>query len=576
VKRISSETAAPQIHYLLVLKAVTMSEKSSKHIYQSDDLISKAVHDEETGAKEYTFEREDIVEKNDQYRMEAQALVDELQQEQEIQGYRLRFVISLRNKEYFTILLAALASIGGMLLGLDMSTISGANLYMPEDIHLTSKQDSLVVSGAPLGAVFGAFIMPPTNELLGRKWAIIVACFFYTAGAILEAAAGDYGVMISGRLLVGAGVGLAGGSVPCYVAECCPKSWRGRLNSLYQFNIALGEVFGYVVNAIFVDVSGNWRFMLGSSLLWSTILMLGMLGLPESPRWLMKKGKRVQSFAVWRHLRGVETEDSKLEFLFLERVISEERERNRHNRFIWLDFVRKPRCFKALVVAIAIEIFVQFSGTNGLVYYMSTLMEETGFTPEHAVYMSLVGGGALLLGTIYALFIIDRVGRRMVAIPNITIIFLGVIWVGFSFLTPKDKVRTMQGAYISGVIFYELGMGPFSVLSWVTPAEVFPTYLRSYGMMACDGAVFLFAWIITYNFTGMRKAMTSTGLFTGFYGGIALLGVVFCIIYFPETKGKTLEEIDELFQKSWSEIAKTNLQEIRRTFSDWFSSRKSE
>ncbi|GJQ11960.1 hypothetical protein GpartN1_g3751.t1 [Galdieria partita] len=554
-----------------------MSNSVPSEVYQSDALINKAYYDEafiEAGGIEYEVPKEANSVKEEQYKVEAHCLIDQLQQEQEREGYKLRYIISLKNKRYFTILLAALASIGGMLLGLDMSTISGANLYMPQDIHLTSKQDSLVVSGAPLGAVFGAFIMPFTNELVGRKWAIIVACLFYTAGAILEAAAGDYGVMISGRLLVGAGVGLADGSVPCYVAECCPKSWRGRLNSLYQFNIALGEVFGYVVNAIFVDVSGNWRFMLGSSLLWSTILLLGMLGLPESPRWLMEKGKKVQSFVVWKHLRGFETDDSKLEFLFLERVISEERERSRHSKLIWLDFVRRPRCFKALVVGIAIEIFVQFSGTNGLVYYMSTLMEETGFTPEHAVYMSLVGGGALLLGTIYALFIVDRMGRRMVAIPNMIIIFLGVIWVGFSFLTPKANVKTMQGAYISGIIFYELGMGPFSVLSWVTPAEVFPTYLRSYGMMACDGAVFLFAWIITYNFTRMRNAMTSTGLFTGFYGGVALVGVIFCIIYFPETKGKTLEEIDELFQKGWSEIGRQNIKGIVKSCKDWMSSRK--
>ncbi|EME26217.1 MFS transporter, SP family, sugar:H+ symporter, partial [Galdieria sulphuraria] len=171
-----------------------MSKKLSSEFYQSDALINEAYHDKavvEAGGMEDEILGEENANKDENYDNDAQNLIERLQQEQERMGYKLRYVLSIKNKRYFTIVLASLASIGGMLLGLDMSTISGANLYMPQDIHLTSKQDSLVVSGAPLGAVFGAFIMPLTNELLGRKWAIIVAW--------------DYGTMISGRLLVGAG-----------------------------------------------------------------------------------------------------------------------------------------------------------------------------------------------------------------------------------------------------------------------------------------------------------------------------------------------------------------------------------
>ena len=186
---------------------------------------------------------------------------------------------SFANPKYFTILLVSFASMGGLLSGLDQSLISGANLYMPKSLHLTTDQLSLVNSGMPLGAVAGALLLSPANEYLGRRMSILVACVLYTIGAGLEAGARSYGMMVAGRLVLGAGVGLEGGTVPVYVAETVERRQRGNLVSLYQFNIALGEVFGYVVAAIFLHVKGNWRFILGSSLVFSTIMFGGFVSL---------------------------------------------------------------------------------------------------------------------------------------------------------------------------------------------------------------------------------------------------------------------------------------------------------
>lgn len=153
---------------------------------------------------------------------------------------------------------------------------------MPADLNLSSGKASWVSSGMPLGAVASALILSPVNEYLGRRWAIIVACILYTIGAALEAGAIDFGMMFAGRFILGIGVGLEGGTVPVYVAESVPYKVRGNLVSLYQFNIALGHVFGYVVAAIFIGVPGSWRYILGSSLVFSTILLVAMLFLPES------------------------------------------------------------------------------------------------------------------------------------------------------------------------------------------------------------------------------------------------------------------------------------------------------
>jgi MFS family permease len=161
-------------------------------------------------------------------------------------GEKALYSKQLVQPKYYPFILGTLASMTGMLLGLDMSTISGANLFMPQDLHLDTKQFSLLSSGAALGAIPGAILLTPINEWIGRKYTLIVCCLIFTVGAILEAAAHSYGTMIAGRLLVGVGIGLSS-TAPVYVSESVKKEIRGKLVVLFQFNITVGEVIGYVV-----------------------------------------------------------------------------------------------------------------------------------------------------------------------------------------------------------------------------------------------------------------------------------------------------------------------------------------
>jgi MFS family permease len=154
-------------------------------------------------------------------------------------------------------------------------SISGANLSLPDDLGFSERQQSLVNGLMPAGAVVGALLLSPANEYLGRRGAIILSTILYTVGAALEAGAVNYAMMLSGRLVLGLGIGIETGTVPVYVAETVERRFRGNLVSLYQFNIALGEVFGFVVAAIFIRIEGNWRYILGSSLVFSTIMFTG-------------------------------------------------------------------------------------------------------------------------------------------------------------------------------------------------------------------------------------------------------------------------------------------------------------
>jgi MFS family permease len=249
---------------------------------------------------------------------------------------------SFNDPRHYTWVMVVFASMGGMLFGLDQSLISGANLTMPKALDLDTNQRSLINSFMPLGAVFGSLILGPANEFFGRRGAIILATALFTVGAALEAGAISFGMMLAGRIVLGLGIGIEVGTCPVYVAEMVDRKIRGNLVSLYQFNIALGEVLGFVVAAIFIRTPGSWRFILGSSLVFSTIMFTGMLFLPESPRFLMHRGKTIQAYEVWKRVRGIETVEARSEFFIMTQTVKEELRqgeiRKQNNRPAWMDF----------------------------------------------------------------------------------------------------------------------------------------------------------------------------------------------------------------------------------------------
>ena len=349
-----------------------------------------------------------------------------------------------------------------------------------------------------------------------------------------------------------------------------PRRIRGNLVSLYQFNIALGEVIGYAVAAMFVSVEGNWRYILGSSLVFSTILFVGMLFLPESPRYLMHKQREVAAYAVWKKIRGFDDYESKDEFLGMRQAVNAESEEQANTKkYAWMDFFTKPRARRAIIYANIMIFLGQFTGVNAIMYYMSTLMQAIGFNDKDSVFMSLVGGGALLLGTIPGVLYMERFGRRYWANAMLPGFFIGLVLVGAGYtIDYKIYPRAAQGLYFTGIILYQGFFGSYACLTWVVPSEVFPTYLRHYGMTTADANLFLCSFIVTYNFTRMMESMTRIGLTLGFYGGIAVLGWVYQIIFMPETKNKTLEEIDELFSQPTSVIVSQNLKQTSQIIRD--------
>ncbi|QUC16567.1 uncharacterized protein UV8b_00808 [Ustilaginoidea virens] len=508
------------------------------------------------------------------------SLIDQMEQElAEAGGLESGFFhAEFTNPKHFTWLLVAFASMGGLLSGLDQSLISGANLYLPRDLGLDRQQNSLVNSGMPLGAVGGALILSPANEYFGRKGAIYLSLVLYTLGAALEAGAVNFGSMVAGRVILGLGVGLEGGTVPVYVAETVERRVRGNLVSLYQLMIALGEVLGYAVAAMFLKVPGNWRYILGSSLVFSTIMFAGMLFLPESPRYLMHKGRALDAFKVWKRIRGLHSAESKEEFFVMAVAARQEAaavtQVAQNRRFPWMDFFTVPRARRALVYANIMILLGQLTGVNAIMYYMSVLMSQIGYDAERANYMSLVGGGSLLLGTIPAVLLMETCGRRFWAIMMLPGFFLGLVLIGIAYQINIDThTMAAEGCYLTGLIIYMGFFGSYACLTWVVPSEVYPTYLRSYGMTTSDALLFLASFIVTYNFTAMEDAMGRTGLTLGFYGGIAVVGEVYQVFFMPETKNKTLEEIDQVFSRPTMDIVRENWAGVKENMSNLLQGR---
>ncbi|CEP61383.1 sugar porter family MFS transporter LALA0_S03e01640g [Lachancea lanzarotensis] len=476
--------------------------------------------------------------------------------------------VDFEDKRYMVYMLGAFASAAGILSGIDQSIISGASFGMNDMLKLTEHQSSLISSLMPLGAMAGSILMSPLNEWLGRKTSIIISCVWYTVGAILCAAATNHHIMYAGRFILGVGVGIEGGCVGIYISESVPATVRGNLVSMYQFNIALGELFGYVIGVIFFDVHGGWRFMVGSSLVFSTLLFVGLFFLPESPRWLLHKGRVGEAWNVWKRLRNVSLDSNKVEFLESRQAAQQDEElRKNESRFQnWFDLVRIPRNKRALIYAVMMVSLGQLTGINAVMYYMSTLMHEIGFSHKRSVAMSMVGGAALLIGTIPAILWMDRFGRRVWSM-NLVLFAVGLVLVGVGYkINRETNLPAAEGVYLTGQILYNMAFGSYSALTWVLPSESFSLATRSVGMTVCSTMLYLWSFTVTYNFERMQHVMTYTGLTLGFYGGIAIvIGIPYQLLCMPETKNKTLEEIDDIFSMPTRTLMKHNIANMKRT-----------
>ena len=341
----------------------------------------------------------------------------------EFDGSAFRECFSLSWRNPYVLRLAFSAGIGGLLFGYDTGVISGALLYIRDDFRSVDKNtwlQEMIVSMAVAGAIIGAAVGGWANDRFGRRTSILVADLLFFAGAVVMASATGPVQLVVGRVFVGLGVGMASMTAPLYISEASPARIRGALVSTNGFLITGGQFLSYLINLAFTKALGTWRWMLGVAGLPAVFQFVLMLFLPESPRWLYRKGKVEEAEAILRKIYMAEEEVTREMQELKESVEAEARERGSSERVSLTALVKTPTVRRALVAGVGLQVFQQLVGINTVMYYSPSIVQLAGFASNQtALALSLVTSGLNALGSIVSIYFIDRTGRRKLLVISL-------------------------------------------------------------------------------------------------------------------------------------------------------------
>ena len=441
----------------------------------------------------------------------------------------------------FVVAAAAVAALGGFLFGFDTGIISGALLFIKQEFGLSAGLQQLVVGSLLVAAVVGALLGGPISDAWGRKRTLILAALVFGVGALVASYSPNLAVLVVARVLLGLAIGIASMIVPVYIAEIAPPRVRGALVSLQQFMITVGIMVSYLVSYAFSG-SGAWRWMLGVGMIPAAILFVGMLPLPESPRWLLAKDRRQDALGVLHRIRH-EEHNPEAELAEIEAVHKMQAGVSYRDLF-------RPSVRPALIVGVGIAFINQMVGVNAVIYYAPTILKDAGFSSSAAI-LATTGVGILnMLVTLCALLLIDRVGRRPLLLVGISGVLLALIVLGAAYLLPGGP----SGAgvlLVAGLLVYIASFAAsLGIAIWLLNSEVYPLEVRGKGAAAGAFTHWALDFVIASTVLTLIAAITPTGMFW-FYGFFAILGIIFVMRRVPETKGKTLEEVsDELASRA--------------------------
>ncbi|MFC4439686.1 MULTISPECIES: sugar porter family MFS transporter [Natrialbaceae] len=441
----------------------------------------------------------------------------------------------------FVYVVAALAALNGLLFGFDTGVISGAMLYIRETFELATilgysmnpaYVEGVIVSGAMIGAIIGAALGGRLADRLGRRRLILVGAVVFFVGSLIMAIAPTVEVLILGRIVDGIGVGFASVVGPLYISEISPPKIRGSLVSLNQLTITSGILIAYLVNYAFSS-GGEWRWMLGLGMVPATVLFVGMLFMPESPRWLYEQGREADARDVLSRTR---TEGQ------VAAELREIKETIRTESGTLRDLLQ-PWVRPMLVVGIGLAVFQQVTGINTVMYYAPTILESTGFEDTASILATVGIGVVNVVMTVVAVLLIDRTGRRPLLLTGLGGMTVMLAVLGAVFYLPGlsgGLGLLATGSLMLYVAFFAIGLGP---VFWLMIAEIYPMEVRGTAM----GVVTVLNWaanlIVSLTFLRLVDVFGQSGTFW-LYGALTLLALVFCYHLVPETKGRSLEEIE--------------------------------
>jgi SP family galactose:H+ symporter-like MFS transporter len=436
---------------------------------------------------------------------------------------------------YFYVI-AGVAALGGLLFGYDTGVISGALLFIRQVMSLSPTLQGIVVAIALAGATIGAAVAGYLSDRMGRRRVILGAGLLFIAGALISAVAQDVLVLLIGRFLVGLAIGIASMLTPLYLAEIAPANDRGAIVSLNQLCITAGILVSYLVGYALASASGGWRWMLALGAIPGIVLSLGMLVLPESPRWLAGHGRGDDAAKVLRRVRG--TTDVSSELNSLRTDIARE-----GGRLASAADLLAPRLRRVLVIGIGLAMFQQITGINTVIYFAPTIFQSAGLSSAATSILATAGVGAVnVIMTIVSMWLIDSLGRRQLLLWSLGGMAMTLFVLSAAFFTgTSGQLAWIAVASVAAYVgFFAIGLGP---VFWLLIAEIFPLDLRGRAMSLATVANWGFNLIVSATFLNMAGAIGSAGAFVA-YGVMSLVAFAFVAWMVPETKGRSLEQIE--------------------------------
>ena len=456
--------------------------------------------------------------------------------------------------------------------------MSGAALFIKENLKLTSIQEEILVGTLNVFSLVGSLASGKTSDYIGRRYTIVLAAATFLVGALLMGLAPSFLVLLVGRVIAGIGVGFALMIAPVYVAELSPSMTRGFLTSLPEVFITFGILLGYVLNYALSGLPEhiNWRIMLGLAAIPAIGIGLGVIAMPESPRWLAMQGRVDEAKEVLMKISNtVDEAESRLEeitkaasVLVRSPTASPEsaHESNWQGEGVWKQLLLRPTrpIRRMLIAAIGINFFMQASGNDAVIYYSPEVFKAAGIRSKKQLFgVNVIMGLAKTFFVLLSALYLDRFGRRPLLLLGSAGMAISLAGLGFGskFLDHSDSKPTWVIvlcilAVSADVSFFSIGLGP---ITWVYSSEIFPMRLRAQGSSLAISVNRLVSGVVSMTFLTISKKITFGGMFF-VLAGTMVAGTVFFYVFLPETKGKSLEEIGALFEDEHTKNENDNME----------------
>ena len=451
--------------------------------------------------------------------------------------------MSDRNGVHFVLFATGVTAIGGFLFGYDTAVINGANSYLKAHLSLNPTQEGLAGASAILGCIPGAMFAGFLSDRFGRKKMLFLCAALFAVSGLLSALPRTFDQFLAARFISGLGIGASSMICPVYIAEISPERWRGRLGTLFQFGIVFGIFVTLFVNKLIQgmgdeawNTSQGWRWMLGMEVV-PALAFIGLLfAVPESPRWLARRGREAEARVVLEKVDGASHAESELAAIRASAGRAE-----LPFSALFSGGYRRP-----LALAVALALFQQLCGINAIMYYSTKIFSTAGAMTDAAFTSSVWVGLINLVFTLVALAFVDRLGRRPLLLIGTAIQTVALGLVGWMFHTQQHGPLLLV-CVVLFIAAFAMAMGP---ITWLFCAEIFPNGLRGRAMSVAAFTVWVACYLVAQTFPMLNDSPAVGPAITFWiYAAVSLVSFFFVLTQVPETKGRTLEEIARMWKR---------------------------